>query len=649
MNPFADGWAAGWTPDPDYTVSQWADSHRMLGSKSSAEPGKFRTERVPYAREPMDSLSVTDPTEVVVLMWGAQTSKTETGNNWIGYVVHHAPGPMMAVQPTVDMAKRLSKQRLADMIDQTPALRERVAESRSRDSGNTLLSKEFPGGVLVLAGANSASGLRSMPARYLFLDEVDAYPLDVDDEGDPVSLAIKRTTTFGRRRKVLITSTPTVRGSSRVERAFAVSDQRRYFVACPHCGHEQWLCWRGYSDDPGDARANEYRLVWLDPGKTAAGYKCGGEDCGAIIEEHHKTRMLLGGQWRPTAPGDGKTRGYHLSSLYSPLGWKSWVEVLSEFEAVASDPAQLKVFVNTVLAETWEENYSAKLDADSLRSRVEGFTQYQAPAGVLVVTAGIDVQHDRLEIQHVGWGVGEEAWVLGYAVISGDPSDPDTWEQALEAIDTPIAHPSGAELQAVAVAVDEGDGTMTNEVRAFSRANKSRHVLSIKGMPGSRPPIGKPTAVDINIRGDKVPRGAAMYPVGVDGVKSTLYARMKRIERTGPGAFHFCADLPPDYFAQLTAEKQAVKMVNGFAKRYWKKEDQARNEALDTLVYAYAALHYWISRHNRATFWTQMATRLSSNADAMAESRRLADSGAKMPVSALNGGKISLSGWKRGA
>lgn len=652
--PFLAGWAEGWTPDPLLTVSQWADDFRKLGSKSSAEPGDWRTDRAPYAREPMDSLSVTDPTEVVVLMWGAQTSKTETGNNWIGYVMHHAPGPMMAVQPTVDMAKRLSKQRLSDMIAQTPALRERVAEARSRDSGNTLLSKEFPGGVLVLTGANSASGLRSMPARYLFLDEVDAYPLDVEDEGDPVSLAIKRTTTFGRRRKVLITSTPTVKDASRIEKAFEASDKRRYFVACPHCGHRQWLRWRGYQDDPAtDPRAREYRLVWLDEGKTAAGYKCGADDCGALIEEHHKTVMLAGGEWVPTAAGDGKTRGYQLSSLYSPLGWLSWVELLQEFEAAATDPAQLKTFVNTRLAETWEDANTQRLDKDGLKARAGGYHLGQVPHGGLVLTAGIDLQrrgggYAQLVVR--AWGEGDESWLVDRKIIHGDQFQPALWDQLTEAISQAYPHASGATLPIYAVAIDTGDGETTHEAYAWVRQHRRRHVLATKGRstPGGPILAQAPTKQDVNARRVKVKRGVDLWTIGTDTAKSTLFGRLRIGENAGSGVVHWPDGLPDDYWAQLTSERQTVKLLNGFPKRVWVKADGAYNEDLDCEVLNLAALEYVKTRHNRATMYRQMAARLHSGLPAQVES--VPDAPAPEPSGAAPvavAGRVSLTGWRR--
>ena len=337
-------WGRGLTPDPWLTVSEWADRHRWLSSRASAEPGRYRTERTPYMRAIMDALSPGDPAQRIVFMKAAQVGATEAGNNWIGFVIHQAPGPMLAVQPTVELAKRNSRQRIDPLIEESPALKERVRPARARDSGNTQLSKDFPGGVLVMTGANSAVGLRSMPARYVFLDEVDAYPASADEEGDPVGLAEARSLTFAHRRKVFLVSTPTIRGVSRIEREYEASDQRRFFVPCPHCGAMQWLRFE--------------RLRWQKGKPETAAYHC--DACETPIEEHHKPAMLAAGEWRATAEArDARTVGFHLSALYSPPGWKSWADIARDKEAAAGSDEAERVFRNTVLGETWIETGDA--------------------------------------------------------------------------------------------------------------------------------------------------------------------------------------------------------------------------------------------------------------------------------------------------
>ena len=608
MNAFIDGFAAGIEPPATLSVSQWADQYRVLSPQASAEPGRWRTRRVPYAREPMDKLSLFDPVTRVVLMWAAQTSKSSGGENWLGYIVHHAPGPMMIVQPTVETAKRFSKQRIAPMIDDTPVLRDRIAESRERDSGNTILTKEFLGGVLIMTGANSAVGLRSMPVRYLFLDEVDAYPDDLDGEGDPVALAEKRTTTFARR-KILITSTPTISGQSRIEREYKASDMRRYYVPCPDCGAMQWLRWRGTDDDEGKEH-RPFRLVWADEAKTAAAFIC--QSCGVLIHEHHKTTMLENGEWRPTAEGDGQTAGYHLSGLYSPVGWLSWTQIMREWEAAQHDAPRLKTFVNTVLAETWEENYSMRVDADGIASRAEMYSMLTVPAGGLVITAGVDVQDNRIEIMQRAWGVGEESWLVNYSIIHGDPGQPALWAQVLDVLKMEFEAEGGGKIKTLASCVDTG-GHYTHEAYAFCRQHRALRILAVKGQSQSgKQAIGKPSLQDINYRNQKIEKGVELWPVGTDTIKAVVYSRLKNPE-TGPGCYHWPLGLHAEYYSQLTAEKQVTRYSGGFPRRIWVKAENAANEALDTEVYAYAALQYLYTRTNRVNFWKQMQARLTAS------------------------------------
>lgn len=644
---YVEAFFAGMRPDAELTVSEWSDLHRMLSSKASAEPGRWRTDRTPYLREIMDSLSVYDPCQRIVFMKSAQVGGTEAGNNWLGYIIHHVPAPILYVQPTVDIAQKVSKQRVAPMIEETPALRERISESKSRDSSNTLTMKEFTGGVLMMTGANSAAGLRSMPVRFLFLDEIEAYPGDVEGEGDPIALAEKRTTTFARR-KIFMVSTPAVKETSKVEKEYLKSDQRRYFVPCPDCGQKQWLRWRGFNDDHDDARKNEYRLRWLDEGKTRAGYVC--EECGVLIEEHHKTTMLERGEWIATAEGDGVTRGYHISALYSPAGWKSWVEILREFEECASDPAKLKTFVNTTLGETFEEAISVRLDADGLAKRAEMYDMRTVPAGGLVITAGVDVQDNRIEIVQRAWGVGEESWLVNRSVINGDPSTMEIWNQVLDVIDMDFTHESGVTMRTFAAAVDSG-GHHTHEVYAFCRKHRSRHIFAIKGMsvPG-KAALGKPTKQDINLKGQSIKRGAELWPLGVDTIKGMIYGRLK-LSEPGAGVYHWPIGLDGEYWQQLTAERQVTKVLNGYAKRVWTKKAGARNEALDCEVYAFAALEYTYTKFNRVTFWKQMSARLVKTLQTVVESEDELPVEAEKPQPAavsMSTGKVSLAGWRRG-
>jgi phage terminase large subunit GpA-like protein len=541
----------------------------------------------------MDCLSSSSTVQRVVMMFAAQTGKTEAGSNWLGYVIDHAPGPMLCVQPTVEMAKRLSKQRLESMIQETPCLTEKIAPARSRDSGNTMFSKEFPGGMMLLTGANSATGLRSAPCRYIFADEIDAFPADVDGEGDPVSLAEKRATTFARR-KILLTSTPTVKDHSRIEAEYLRSDQRRYFVPCPKCSEMQWLKWS--------------QVRWEDNDPQTAKYEC--EKCHSRFTDMHKPAMLRAGEWRATAPGDGKTRGYQLSGLYSPLGWFSWADMVEEFLRAKSDAPALKTWVNTRCAETWEEDYASKVSADGLRERCEDFPMGVMPEGSSVLTFGIDVQDNRLAISGWAWGRDEEGFLIYHQEIFGDPSRADLWKQVDEAVLREWDHASGRKLRPDVVAIDSG-GHFTAEVYQFARERAKQGVIAIKGASArNKPVIGRASKVDLNSRGRTLKRGAVVHSVGTDTAKTTLFARLKHNE-AGEGYLHFPTETTDEFFKQLTAEKQVLKHTRGgFPVREWVKKPNARNEALDTLVYAYAGLNYLYQRRDRRTIWDQYERRL---------------------------------------
>ena len=345
---FNNSYSQGLKLDPKLNISEWADENVVLSSKGSAAPGKYQTSRVPFTKEIMDCLSPSHPCDFVVFMKPAQITGTQLILNWNGYTIDLSPGPFLIVEPTVEMAKKLSKQRYIEMINHSPALSKLIAPVREKDGGNTLLTKEYRGGVTILTGANSASSLRMMPIRNLALDEVDSYPLDLDGEGDPLALAIKRTTTFGRRRKIFILSSPTEKDNSRIEREYLQSDQRRYNLPCPHCNHFQHLQWSNIKFEK-----NEHFELMSD-----ITYVC--DACGCMIEERYKTQMLTDGNWIAENPG-GLCPGFHINALYSPLGWLSWEEIVQEFlkhQKLKDEPLQ-KAWTNTVLAETWETKGAA--------------------------------------------------------------------------------------------------------------------------------------------------------------------------------------------------------------------------------------------------------------------------------------------------
>uniref|UniRef100_UPI0040477725 phage terminase large subunit family protein n=1 Tax=Yoonia sp. TaxID=2212373 RepID=UPI0040477725 len=579
-------WGLGIRPDADLTVSQWADAHRMLGSRASAEPGRYRTSRTPYMREIMDALSPSSTVQRIVFMKAAQVGATEAGNNWIGFAIHHAPGPMLAVQPTVELAKRNSRQRIDPLIEESAALRERVKPARSRDAGNTMLSKEFAGGILIMTGANSAVGLRSTPARYIFLDEVDAYPASADEEGDPVSLAEARSLTFAHRRKVFLVSTPTIRGLSRIEREYEASDQRRFFVPCPHCRQFQWLKFE--------------RLRWEKARPEAAEYHC--EGCERPIAEHHKTAMLEAGEWRATAVAtDPGTVGYHLSALYSPIGWLSWERIVRSWEAAQGSDEAIRAFKNTILGETWVETGEAP-DWSRLYDRREAWKPGIVPAGGLFLTAGADVQKDRIEVDVWAWGRGGTSWLVDHIVIDGGPDHQGAWLELTRLLDRTWAHANGTHLRLAKLAVDTGYEAPA--VYAWSRRQGVAQVAPVKGVEGFNrsSPVSGPTYVDVTDAGKRLRRGARLWTVAVSTFKAETYRHLGLPRPTKeelaegamfpPGTVHLPEWVESEWLKQLVAEELVtVRTKRGFARLEWQKLRE-RNEALDCRVYARAAA--WI-------------------------------------------------------
>lgn len=523
----------------------------------------------------MDAMSPWSGVPRVVIMAGTQVGKTECILNKCGHTIHHSPGPMLLVQPTLDTARKVSKQRIAPMIDTTPALRRLVKEPRERDSGNTVMVKEFEGGLLMMTGANSAAGLRSMPIRDLLLDEVDLYPGDVEGEGDPIVIAEKRTDTFKRRRKIVLTSTPTLEGLSRIEREYMRSDRRRFYLACPACGHEDFLTWRGV-DEVTRVPGGHHRIEWDDGDPGTAHMVCSG--CGGLVAERHKTAMLKAGVWRATAAFDGKTAGFHLSSLYSP--WKSWADCAEEFVEAKDDPFELRAWVNTVLGETWKEP-GERVDADLLMDRRETYAA-EVPHGVGILTASVDVQGDRLEVQVVGWGDREESWLIAHTTIGGSPSGEKVWHDLTGFLVSRFRHEGGREVGVELVTVDSG-GHHTEQVYKYCKAMAGRNVFAIKGSSVHGMPIcSRPS--DANRY--RVP----LYNLGTDTAKDMIVGRL-RVSAPGPFYMHFPDWADREYMEQLCAERSVVKYVRGKgATREWVKIRE-RNEAIDLTVYSLAALH----------------------------------------------------------
>lgn len=573
-------------PPSKLSLSQWADSRRILSRENSAEPGRFRTERVEYLREIMDAC--TDPrVREVIVPKAAQVAFTDgVINNLVGYHIDQDPAPIMVVQITVDEAQKWSVEKLTPMLRDTPCLRDKVASSRSRDSGNTILAKNFAGGHLGIVGANAPAGLRARPRRVVIFDEIDGYPESAGTEGDPIKLGEKRATTFWNRKSVK-GSTPTVKGFSKIEREYDRSDKRKWHVACPHCAHEQILEWANVRWEKDDSPLAKRRHL-----TETAVYVCA--ESGCVITEGERQRALRTGRWialAPAEPREIKPRGYHISGLMSPF--ISLAELAAEFVEAKDDRLLLQVFVNTRLGESFEET-GERVEAGTLMARRDDYAA-EVPDGVAVLTASVDVQGDRLEVYVKGWGDKEESWAIFHDRIIGDPGDDTTdenvWELLDEVLARPWQHESGAVMRIRATAIDYG-GHYGHMVARYVKRHTGHNVYAIRGAKESHKPIWPAKPAKVGKHGVKV------YEVGQDAAKDIILSSRVRRRVAGPGYLHYpktIAGAPTawcnqEFFDQLTSEKKISRIENGRPTRRWVPM-RDRNEVLDLEVYAFAVLH----------------------------------------------------------
>ena len=539
-------------PPPDLTVSQWADQNARLSSEFAAEKGEWRTDRAPYQRAVMDAMGPSSPYETVVMMWAAQSGKTSLLGHFLGYIIDLDPGPVLLVEPREVDAEAFSKDRLAPMLRDTPCLRGKVADARSRDSNNTILHKKFLGGSITLAAANSPAGLAMRSIRYCLLDEVDRYPASAGSEGDPVNLAITRTANFWNR-KVVLCSTPTTKGASRIEQAWLNSNQQSFWLPCPHCGAFQVLAWG--------------HLVWPKDAPEKAEYRC--EHCSKLIADWQKHQMLKAGEWRAARPEVTDIAGFWINGLYSP--WRKWGTLAKKFLADKKSIETLREFVNTVLAEPWDDAAETTVDQAAVMARREHY-RAAVPYGAVVLTAGVDVQKDRLELELVGWGRGEESWSIEYRVLPGDPSGALVWQELDTYLERRWQHETGISLPVAACAIDSGYESQA--VYEFCRTRYHRRIFAVKGKGGPLPVWQrKPTAK--NVRGEKP------WIVGTDTAKETIYGRLRNPTPGTPGYSHFPADREEAYFEQLLGEVLVTTYAKGQPKREWRPKPGVRQEALD--------------------------------------------------------------------
>jgi len=551
----------------------------VLSGKAASEPGKWTTSRAPYTREVMDAFSDPD-TEEVAAMWASQLAKTEIILNVIGYYIDVDPCPIVVSQPTLNLARYFSRARLAPMIRATAPLAAKIAEPKSRDADNTTLSKGFTGGQLDIVSAQSASDLSARPARIALADEVDRY--EDTSEGDPLDLLDTRTANFAFRKKGNFSS-PRDKVKSRIEARYEASDKRKWWVPCPHCGRHQVLKWAQVLwDKATDAAGEELRdedghAIHLH--KTAR-YFC--EHCGVGWSEAERFAAIAAGEWRAEKPFAG-IAGFWLNALNSP--WQSLPRLVKRFLDSKDTPGKLRTFINTVLAQTYEDA-GAQVNDDELVRRAEqaAYAVGDAiPAGAAVLTAAVDVQDDRLELEVVGWGRGYESWHVQHMVLTGDPALPELWKE-LDAIllqTWPTA--DGRHLPLRAVGIDSG-GHHPDQVLRFCRVRWGRRVWALKGASKGLNERVWPTKFSRS-RKDR----HRLWVVNVDAAKLAVTDWLK-VAEPGPGFCHFPRGTAPEYFKQYRAERLVTKYKNGFAVRVWKTNSGARNEALDMRGYNYAVL-----------------------------------------------------------
>lgn len=567
-------------PPRKVTISQHAEENQVLAKGTSSKPGPWRTQ--PYQREMMDAVLATDVREAIYFTC-TQIGKSSILNNIIGYFIDMDPRPIMMVQPTDMTAKAYSKKRISTMISSSEALNKKVRDPKGRRPGNTILLKEFDGGFLKIAGANAAAGLRSDPIAVLLLDEVDGYPDDVDGEGDPVELATRRTDTFPDALIVKASTPGKPRGFSRIESDYKRSDQRRAFVPCPHCGHYQPFVWR-------DPKSGLHRLQWEKdkdgkPKPATVRYIC--ELCDRGIEERYKRRMLQQVRWEAAHPERRSVIGFHINALYMP--WRlNWHELAQEWTDAQDNPEKLKAFVTLRLAETWDEQ-GQSVDAHTLAPRLEKY-KAEVPNGIGVLVATADTQLNRIEAQIVGFGAGEESWLIAHEVFWGDPSvqtDPstgvDVWAQLDSFLLKEWRHESGVMMRPAMALIDSGNNADAIYDYVLPRQFTTRLVFACKGVEY----ISKPGLAQ---EGTTKRQHVRLWVIATAVTKDRLYARLK-IPVAGPGYSHLPDWTTDEYLQQLTSEKKVAMRDKRTrrTKRHW-VQSYPRNEALDMTVYSHGAL-----------------------------------------------------------
>lgn len=551
-------------PAEDLTVAEWADKYRILSRESAAEAGKWDTNRTPYMKEIL--MCITDiETKKITMMCSAQIGKTEMLLNVLGRYMHLDPCPILFVQPTVDDAKSFSKERVEPMIRDTTILKKLISKTNKREEG-TVQEKMFPGGYVRFVGANSPSGLASRPIRITLLDEIDRFPLSARKEGDPVKLAERRTNNFYDSKNIRV-STPTDDATSKIQLLYLASSQEEWCLPCPFCGEYQPLDFE--------------QIKYLDLEEPELECKF----CGHSSQEKEwKSKRQLNGKWIAKFLGEKEHRGFHLNALASP--WVTWKEIVKEFLEVKDDDFQYRTFMNTVLGKTFSVNLEAAMDYEAIYETREDYGA-ELHDDVIILTAGVDVQDNRLEVEVVGWGYEYESYGIMYRDFPGDPGKEEVWQQLDTFLKKKFYFKNKKYLMIAATLIDSG-GHHTGSVYKYVYKKEKRGIYAIKGQG----------AWGVNILNGfrkTTKKGAPqinLLSLGVNALKDLTYSRLSILE--GAGKCHFpkasTQGYGIDYFKGLTAEVKVKKSTPRGMKIAWEILDGRRNEPLDLRNYNTAAI-----------------------------------------------------------
>jgi phage terminase large subunit GpA-like protein len=557
------------SPPPNYKISEWADSNRILSTSTSPRSGKWQTSNSPYMRFIMDM--VTDPyTEQVTLMMCSQVGKTELLLNIMGYYIHNDPCPMMFIMPTKDLSEEFSKRAFASMMRESPCFHDKIQIDK-KSSTNNIDYKEFRGGLVLFVGSQKANALASVPIRIVLADEIDRFALDADGEGNPINLAKKRTANFPNRKWILC-STPTVHEKSQIVQEYEASSKYRYHCKCPSCGGKQYLKW--------------VNVKWFDDNPDTARYIC--EHCGVLWEDLDRYKAIEKGEWIAENPNIRRNIGFHLPRMASTFCRLS--DVAKEYIDAKGDPEKIKVFVNTVLAETTRES-ADETSPQLIMDRAEDYDSDNLPSEVMFLTAGADIQNDRIECMIVGWGRGHQAWVLENVVFTGDPLQDDVWvklENLLKREYRSNFYKQSLRVRYVAIdsgylpqivydycyktnTLDDCEVFATKGVDSISEKNCNLFKKSQLHNPQLTRQVSKP------------------FIVGTYEAKTWLHTYFN-YQKPQKGYWHFPKKLPLEFYEQLTAEKRYLEFKKGKEQYKWLKPNSStRNEALDTAV-----LNLWL-------------------------------------------------------